>query len=252
MNILSLSIVILSHNQESEARLLVPQLKPYAQQILVLDDDSTDSIRDFCQTEGIEFCRHSLAENFAEHRNAAFRHVTGDWTLFLDADEQPEEGLLQEIHEKMESKKFDALMIPRRDIFLEKQLWCGETSKMTLLRCAKTPLGSGKWQRPIHETWNVPSRSTGVTQHILIHTPHPSLTSMFEKFHRYARLEARFRSQQTMERTFLELTVYPVAKFVLNYLLRSGWRDGWRGFIHAWMMAYLSLLTRVFMLERES
>lgn len=247
----SLTIVILCRNQERQVRALLPSITPHAQQIIVVDDDSTDEIEKLCKENGLLHIRRSLDDDFASQRNAALEHATGTWTLFFDADEKPEDGLMEELQSFIMEKKYRAVAFPRRDIFLGKMLRYGETSTVQLIRAAVTESGKGKWRRAVHETWDIPTQKTCTAKHAILHTSHTSLHTMFVKFHRYAWLESKLRADNDTLVVLAQLAVYPIAKFLLNYLIRGGWRDGWRGFIHAWMMSYLSAVTRVATIERK-
>jgi hypothetical protein len=120
---------------------------------------------------------------------------------------------------------------------------------MRLLRIARTALGQNYWHRPVHETWDLPSQLTTVAQHCLEHSPHQSLAAFITKLDIYASLEPLSRTKYSQPRLWWESMIYPPAKFLLNYLVRCGWRDGMPGLIHACLMSFYSLLVRLKLYE---
>ena len=245
----TLSLVILTHNS---TELLVPVLSEYSEwidQLIFIDNYSADDVAELAKKYSAKLVRRNLENNFAAQRNAAFEHVASDWTLFLDSDEYISAELWQEIHQAITAEVADAIVFPRKDIFLGKTLQYGETGQMYLLRAARTKLGTNKWRRAVHEVWELPATATITTHHALIHNPHPNLAAFLQKLHWYASLEPSSREKYSMIRILLELLFYPPAKFFLNYVLKGGWRDGMAGFIHAICMAYYSLITRVYLYE---
>lgn len=244
-----LTTIILTHNSAEDLAALLPLVAPASAEVFVWDDNSTDQTASIARTQGVRYIRHAFGGSFAEHRNAALKKSTSDWTLFLDADERPTQELMQEIRDCMAAGTADAIQLPRQDVFLGKKLQYGETSHVQLLRVAKTKLGQGKWERAVHEVWRVPTDRVVTTHHTLEHTSHSTISGFFRKLHAYAALEPASRQPYGRLRLLGELLIYPPAKFALNFVVRQGWRDGMPGLIIAWGMAYYSLITRVILYE---
>lgn len=56
------------------------------------------------------------------------------------------------------------------------------------------------------------------------------------------RAEELFSKKVTI--SFFSILIYPSAKFVLNYLVKQGFRDGIQGLVMALMMSFHSFLVR--------
>ena len=47
-----------------------------------------------------------------------------------------------------------------------------------------------------------------------------------------------------------QMIVYPIGKFINNFILELGFLDGWRGLIYAFIMSLHSLWVRVYWYEK--
>lgn len=245
----TLSLVVLTHNS---AEMLKPHLDEYTKevdQIVFVDNDSTDDIALVAKKYNAKLFTHSLKNDFSAQRNSAFAHITSDWTFYVDSDEYVPPELWSEIHRLIESDEFEALSVPRRDFFLGKLLKYGETGHTSLLRLAKTSLGKNKWRRAVHEVWEVPTTNVGALTSVLHHSPHPTISAFLQKLHWYASLEPHSREKYSKTQILFEMILYPPAKFMQNFCSKQGWRDGWIGCVHALLMSYYSLITRVYLYE---
>jgi hypothetical protein len=250
MNASTLSIIILNKHQSALILPQLPLLQKFSEKIYILDDfSSAQDVMAFKSYKQVTVFQHHLKDDYSAHRNSIFSQIQTEWTLFLDADEVASVELLTEIQKIIQSDTVDAIFLPRRDIFLGKLLRGGETAHTKLLRCARSKLGAGKWQRPIHEVWEVPSEKMCTTHAELLHFPHANLTTFLKKLQSYAQREPLARSKPSRVQWGMEFLFYPPGKFFWNYLILSGWKDGSRGAIHAFCMAYYSLITRVYLYE---
>jgi glycosyltransferase involved in cell wall biosynthesis/tetratricopeptide (TPR) repeat protein len=76
---------------KNEARFLgrcLASVKGLAHQIVVVDTGSTDRTVEIAREHGAQVHSFAWCDDFSAARNAAMEHVTGDWVLMLDADEE--------------------------------------------------------------------------------------------------------------------------------------------------------------------
>ena len=200
-------------------------------------------------------------QDFSEVRNRALDRVRGEWVMFVDSDEIVTAELKEEIlyRFRIPSTTLRASMsgmtgykLRRRDGFLGKWLRYGETAGVRLLRLAKKDVG--QWVRPVHEVWKINGK-IGELKNPLLHYSHDSVDEMVEKIDIYSGIEAEYRSKKQVNRlsgyqVITEMILFPVGKFIQNYILRLGFLDGMEGFIHAGMMSFHSFLVRAKLLTR--
>jgi glycosyltransferase involved in cell wall biosynthesis len=258
----SISAIVLTKNEEKNIEQCLASIS-WCDEIIVVDDYSKDKtmervqsseFRVQCGKEKIKIYQKQLNNDFAAQRNFGLEKASGDWVLFIDADEIISEALASEIKFKVQSGrpsgkfKVSGYYIKRRDYFLGRWLKYGETGNIRLLRLAKK--NAGKWQGRVHEAWEVKGKTEELDNPIL-HYPHPTIASFLADINWYTDLVAQYWQEQAMPAgrqgrkiATWEIICYPCGKFVQNYILRFGIFDGIQGLIMAFMMSFHSFLVR--------
>jgi glycosyltransferase involved in cell wall biosynthesis len=188
-----------------------------------------------------------LITDYAAARNLALQTATSDWVLFLDSDEQIRPSDIPVIWQALDQTNLAGIEIQRVDSFLGERLRYGETGANWILRIGKRE--EMEFERPVHEVASVVG-DTAKLPIQFIHEPHPSLTQFWQAVVKYSQLEATYRVTSGQRFQLWQLVVYPVGKFISNYILKRGFLDGWRGFIYAVMMSSHSLMVRIFWYEQ--
>jgi len=83
---LSLSMIVRNEAERIEACL--NSVKGFVDEMVLLDTGSTDNTVALAEAAGAQVERLDWPGDFAPARNAALKHVRGDWVLVLDADER--------------------------------------------------------------------------------------------------------------------------------------------------------------------
>jgi glycosyltransferase involved in cell wall biosynthesis/tetratricopeptide (TPR) repeat protein len=83
-----LSVCLITKNEERFIAQCLKSVREIAQQIVVVDTGSTDRTVEIAKENGAEVFYFTWNDDFSAARNAALEHVTGDWVLVLDADEE--------------------------------------------------------------------------------------------------------------------------------------------------------------------
>ena len=81
-----LTIAVLTLNEAEQIEACLNSAR-FADQLLVVDSGSTDQTVALARALGAEVHVHADWQGFAVQRNRLMAHTTGDWVLFLDADE---------------------------------------------------------------------------------------------------------------------------------------------------------------------
>jgi len=246
----SLTTVILTKNSTLELEPLLQVASKYSDQILLLDDFSEDDIHGLAKKWKAQVVQHTLNGDFAAHRNSIYPSVTSEWVLFLDADELPGEDFWIELTQGITTNIFEAFYLIRRNRFLGKELKYGEAGEKKLLRVAKTAVGRNRWQRAVHETWNVNSSKVGVLQSVVLHRQPVSVSEFIAKLNSYSILEQSVRPGLSAAKCCLQLALFPPGKFLWNVLAQQAWRDGLAGLALAWLMSYYSAIVRIQQYEK--
>lgn len=83
-----LTACLIVRNEERHLQGCLSCITDIASEIVVVDTGSTDSTREIAIANGARLIESSWQNNFALARNTALEHATGDWILYVDADER--------------------------------------------------------------------------------------------------------------------------------------------------------------------
>lgn len=239
-----LSAIVLTKNEEKKIQVCLTSLQ-FADEIIVIDDNSDDNTVEIAKKNRARVIQRSLRNNFADQRNVAMQQAQHDWILFIDADEQITQELKKEITNIAGNNTFgEVYNITRTDIFCGKELkwgevWEARTKGFTRLMRKD----SGVWVGAVHETYRTNDR-TVTLRYGLKHFPHKSVTDFLKSVNYYSDIRARELLHNEHPFRLIELTIYPVAKFITSYFILLGLLDGARGFIYSFCMSFHSFLVR--------
>ena len=108
------SVVVITKNEEENIAACLETVA-WADEIIIVDDDSSDSTRDIASKFTDKIFTRKM-ENEGRHRNWAYAQASNKWVLSLDADERVTEELAGEIAALAGGKpEFKAYTIPRRN-----------------------------------------------------------------------------------------------------------------------------------------
>jgi glycosyltransferase involved in cell wall biosynthesis len=275
---LSLSVVTITKNEEANlARTL--QSVAWADEIVVLDSGSTDRTREIAESFHAKFFVEPW-KGFAAQKNSALQKATGDWILSLDADEEVEPALANEIRKTLSANPSAAgFWIPRKNFFLGRWMRHGGFYPDPKLRLFRRGTGSFE-DRLVHEDVRLQGPTAKLKQNLLHHA-YPTLDGYLEHMNRYSSLGAQMMVTRVVREmtevkeareatispqvarsldqlneeikrvtpepegfvdfSFLNILVRPRLTFFYNYVLRGGFLDGREGLLlHLYHANYVS------------
>ena len=235
-----ISAVVLTKNEEKNIKECLAGLK-WCDEIIVIDDNSTDKTQEIVKKEGARVIERPLEGDFASQRNFGLKEAKYDWIFFVDADERVTSKLAEEIQKEIKDTRAAGFFFKRIDYFLGKWLKHGEIGGVRILRLARR--GAGEWQRRVDEKWEV-RRKTKTLKNPLQHYPHPTLTQFLESINERSTLNARVLYEEGKKLRFWEW-FKPLGKFFKNYFLLLGFLDRIHGFVFAVLMSLHSFAVRV-------
>jgi len=230
------SLVILTKNSEHTLPDVIKSV-PTANEIVIVDDYSTDNTPNIARNLGARVYRRYINNDFAKQRNYALSKTKNEWVLFLDSDEIASEELIKGIT-RLDNVQVDGFYIRRSEVFLQKKLTAGEWGSIQLVRFGKKSRGG--WKRAIHEYWDI--NNTALLQGEIIHNADNTLSSLISKINRYSQIHARENKLENKKASLSIVVSKPIGKFIANYIVRLGFRDGVAGFVYAVLMSFHSFL----------
>jgi len=229
--------VVLTRNEYATLSVCLRSLQ-FCDEIIVVDDYSTDETRLIAQKLGASVFKHHLNGNYAFQRNIGLKKARGEWVLFVDADEVVSKALAQNITRAIKKGFYAGYLVKRYDIWLGKKMQAG-SGVAWLLRLAKR--NSGKWVRSVHEVWEVEGE-VGNLSGQLLHYPHPSVNSFIEHVSSYAKLHAEENLTEGKRSSLAKILFVPVLKAFDIYIFKGGYRDGTHGLVYTMIMSLHSFL----------
>jgi len=111
-----LSVCLIARNEEINLPRALSSVAEVADEIVVADTGSTDRTPQIASERGARVVHFPWCDDFSAARNHALDHATGDWILWLDADEELLPESHPELRQSLEVDSAMAYMILRRDL----------------------------------------------------------------------------------------------------------------------------------------
>lgn len=255
----TLSVVLATLNEQQNIVDCLKSVKGLADEIIVVDESSTDKTRELATKEGALVFKVKHEPVFHITKNKAINKATGDWILQLDADERLTSKMKQEIKNLLAGKSFgvdswispvkrsliffkkpgkltgpaDAYWLPRKNLFLGRYLKHAGQYPDPVIRLFQ----KGKAILPaksVHEQMQVTGR-IGWLQSDLDHRATPRFQRYLTRENDYSSLEAKNLYRQGVKITIFNTLNYlflkPLKTFLSLYLRYRGFQDGFPGFV---------------------
>lgn len=192
-NVYSLSVIILTFNEEKHIVRCISSVKDIATEIFVIDSFSTDHTVMLAEAAGAVVLRHSWENSYSRQLNWAIDHlpVSGEWVMRLDADEYLTLELASELRERLPrlDGSISGINVRRRIHFLGRWMHHGGTYPMWVLRIWRNGYGRCEDRWMDEHIQLVSGRSTRF-QHDLIDENLNDLSWWTGKHNQYANREA--------------------------------------------------------------
>ena len=236
-----ISVLICTKNEEKMIKDCLESVK-WADEIVIIDDFSTDKTVEIAKKYGAEVFENKW-RGFSEQKNFGFKKTTGDWVLFLDADERVTPELRREILKviNLKDNPFSGYNIPRLNNILGKDFYYGGWYPDYQRRLVEREKFK-KWEGKLHEIMLVYG-TTGNLISKLYHITHRGLSWMVSKSIVYTEIEAKELLKKGHPKMFWWRFFRPMfQELVYRLITKSGWRDGMRGWIEAIYQAFNKFL----------
>lgn len=240
-----ISAIILTKNEEQNIKRCLESVK-WCDEIIIVDDKSSDKTLEIAKKYKTTIYTNSLNNDFSAQRNFGLSKVKNEWVLFVDADEVISDALAYEISNAIVLKdqnlrNFNGFYIKRSDFIWGRILKYGEAGNIKLLRLGEK--GSGIWVGKTHEKWEVEGL-IGKLINPILHLPHQTLDEFLKEVNFYTDIRAEELKDKNAKVFFWSILLYPLGKFIVNYIFKRGFMDGIQGLVFAIIMSGHSFLVR--------
>jgi glycosyltransferase involved in cell wall biosynthesis len=253
------SVLILTYNEEVNLRRCLDAVS-WCDDVVVLDSGSTDGTEHIAREYGARFVIRRF-DSFAAQRNYALDHVSfkHNWILHLDADEVVTSSFRDALVDLSPPDDIRCLRVPFKTIFFDH--WIRHAGMWPAFQVRIAHVSRMRFVQYGHgQRESVAEPYIGTfTEPLLHYSFSHGLAKWLDKHVRYAEGESQLiartreepfslhigdltntaRRRRLMKALSLRvpLAARPFARFIYVYILCQGFRDGFRGFLYAFMLS---------------
>jgi glycosyltransferase involved in cell wall biosynthesis len=179
---------------------------------------------------------------YADQRNHCAGLATGDWILFLDADERPDEELRRALGRLKQgpAPTENAFELAYQVYFFGRHLAHGGFRGERHLRLYRR--GAAHWdKREVHERL-VCAGPVGLLPGHVQHHSYATVGDYLARLERYSAEASRQMHAAGRTATWLTAWSHAAWAFSNRYVLRLGFLDGWEGYLAARLEALYTLI----------
>lgn len=234
-----LSVYIITHHEERHIAACIEAVKGVADEIVVVDDGSTDRTVKIASGLGAQV-HYRPFDDFGPQKNAALGFTTGEWVLNLDADERVTPELAREIRAVVDADgPADGYYIRREVLYLGSPLRFGGAGADWVLRLTRRTRTRFSLV-PVHAAIELEGRTERLDG-ACGHVKYEALSEHVAAMNRYTDvIGAAKRSQGRGFRSWHVLRI-PYELFY-RLIIRGGLLDGRAGVIWAGMASFYAFL----------
>ena len=225
----ALSACVITFNEESKIAACLGSLVGVADEIVVVDSESTDDT----VAIAARFTDRIITQPFLGYvaqKNFTVDCASHDWILSLDADEQLSDELRSEILEEKHTLGAHAgYDMPRRTFYVDEWMdHCWYPDRKIRLFDRRR----GRWGgTDPHDSWRVTEGSVKSLRGDILHRSFDSVSEHLQTIDRFSEIAARELFRQGRRVSVLSPVVHGAAAFVRLYLVRRGFLDGFGGLV---------------------
>lgn len=208
----------------------------FCDEVVVVDSGSTDGTGALAAARGARVLQRAF-DGYRRQKDFAVRAASHDWVLCVDADERVGAALRASI-EAARDTGFPAAgyRFARATDYFGAFLRHGNAYPDRVMRLFDRRRGGFRGEREIHEHASVDGEVRTLAGD-LEHRAYRSLGDQLARLERYARLMAEHEHARGRRAHLYNVVLNPFWRFVRGYVLRAGFRDGWRGLVYAYVEA---------------
>ncbi len=236
MKKVQISAALATFNEENNIVDCIKSLKTFADEIVVVDGNSTDRTAELAENNGARVIETTNKQMFHINKNLAINNCKNPWIFLIDADERISDELADEIKKKVsENPKESGFWVNRRNWFLGGFLTKGGAYPDSVIRLFK----KGKSRLPelsVHEQVKIEG-TVGRLNNDILHFADPGFARYLMRANRYTDQTSHEINKIDPGIGFFTIVNYmfikPIRTFSLIYFRNRGYVDGFRGFVWA-------------------
>jgi len=225
----TLSVILITRNEEANLDDCLASLEGIAQQIVVVDTNSSDRTLEIAKNYGATISQPSDWPGFGPQKNRALDLATGEWVLSLDADERLTPALRSEILTAIHhSAHIDCFAIPRLSWYCGRFIRHSGWNPDYVDRLFKR--GSARFSDDLVHERLIPNGMVAKLENPLLHYSFMNYSQVLQKLDRYSSASAEQAFAKGKSSSPIKAVLHGIWAFFRTYILRAGFLDGPQGF----------------------
>ncbi len=224
----NVTVLILAKNEEHNMKECLETVD-FADEIIVIDDFSTDKTKEISEAMGAKVIQRSMNGDWGAQQTFAIQQAKNEWIFFLDADERVTPSLVKAIERIVAENKKYAFWIKRHNQFRHYKATHGIFRPDAV--CRLMPQKGTIVVGLVHPAFKYPYEDKYIEEYILHHT-YDNWDQYGYKVNRYTTLAAeKYRKDGKSVSFVKDIVLRPIWAFLKIYILNLGFLDGKLGFI---------------------
>ena len=225
----TLSVILITRNEEANLDDCLTSLDGIAQQIVVVDTNSSDRTLEIAKKHGATISQPTDWPGFGPQKNRALDLANGEWVLSLDADERVTPSLKSEILTAIQhNAHVDCFAIPRLSWYCGRFIRHSGWSPDYVHRLFKR--GTARFSDDLVHERLIPNGQVTKLENPLLHYSFMNYSQVLQKLDRYSTASAEQAFAKGKTSSPLKAVLHGAWAFFRTYILRAGFLDGPQGF----------------------
>lgn len=247
----SLSVVIITFNEELNIARCIASVKGLADEVIVLDSFSTDRTCEIARELGAIVYQEKF-RGYIGQKNLAIQYATYDYILSLDADEALDETLAENMLREKQSFEFRAYRMNRCTNFCGRYIRHGLWYPDRKIRLFDRRIGKWGGLNPHDKIELLEGFQVKQLEGNILHYSFATVDDHVWQNNRLSSIAAASMYASGKRSSLFKLVVHPAWAFINGYFLRLGFLDGHDGFTIAINTAHQVFLkyTKLYRLQK--
>jgi len=247
-----LSVIIITKNEAHAIRDCLSSVA-WADEIIVVDSESTDETVEICMEFGAKVIIEKTWPGFGKQKNHALSLATKTWVLSIDADERVTPKLQEEIKQVIANNADESYRMPRSSSYCGQFIKHSGWSPDYVTRLFKR--GHGNFSEDLVHERLITNHKSLTLKNPLLHISYINLDEVLEKINRYSNAGAEMSFVRGKSSSLGKAIRHGLWAFIRTYFIHLGFLDGKMGFVLAVSNAettYYRYLKLAFLIQNDS
>ncbi len=225
---MKITAAIITYNEERNIDRCLSSLKKIADEIIVLDSNSTDRTKEICLSHNVKFVSRKW-EGYSKSKNYLNKLATCEYILSIDADESIDSDLEKEILSLKKGSKPSVYSVNRITNYCGK--WIKYSGWYPDVKLRLFPKEGSFWEGEFVHEKLVPPKGLNVIKlngHLL-HYSYYTHREHRERADKYSKLTAEKMNESGKKTHIFKPALSGLVRFISMFIIKRGFLDGFMG-----------------------